>query len=77
MTRSLQRKITQVEEDLAQLDTSIAELEEKMSAPELLEDHVGLMNLNQELETARQKQEELLGDWENLSLELEEMETNG
>lgn len=77
LTRSLQRKITQVEEDLAQLDTSIAELEEKMSAPELLEDHVGLMNLNQELETARQKQEELLGDWENLSLELEEMETNG
>ena len=72
----LQRKITQVEENLAQLDTTIAQLEAQMSQPDILENHVELLALNQQLDDARQQQDELLEQWENFSLELEEMENN-
>jgi len=35
-----------------------------------------LLALNQQLDDARQQQDELLEQWENFSLELEEMENN-
>ena len=45
-------------------------------APENLEDHVKLNELNQDLEAARQDQETKLTEWEEeLSLELEEYVT--
>lgn len=72
--RNLQRKITQIEETLTSLDTSIDELEQSMNDPALVDDHVKLMALNDELESQRTQQEILLTDWENLSLELEEFE---
>ncbi|MGX7263158.1 ABC-F family ATP-binding cassette domain-containing protein [Enterococcus crotali] len=74
--RNLSRKITQIEENLANLDTTIARLEKSMSDPSLVDDHVKLMSLNEELESQRMQQEQLLSDWENLSLELEELEDN-
>ncbi|MEI5989168.1 ABC transporter ATP-binding protein [Enterococcus termitis] len=74
--RNLNRKITQIEESLANLDTTIAQLEQSMSDPSLVDDHVKLMSLNEELESQRMQQEQLLSDWENLSLELEELEGN-
>ncbi len=73
--RSLSRKITQVEEDMAKLDETIGQLEQKMVDPAVLDDHVQLNELNQALETARQDQEEKLAEWEELSLELEEYES--
>lgn len=72
--RNLKRKITQIEETLTSLDTSIDELEQSMNDPALVDDHVKLMALNDELESQRTQQETLLTDWENLSLELEEFE---
>ncbi|WP_086312412.1 ABC transporter ATP-binding protein [Enterococcus sp. 7F3_DIV0205] len=72
--RNLNRKITQIEENLATLDTTIAQLEQSMTDPALVDDHVKLMSLNEELESQRTQQEQLLSDWENLSLELEELE---
>ncbi|MFD2305119.1 ribosomal protection-like ABC-F family protein [Enterococcus termitis] len=72
--RNLKRKITQTEEDLTTLDTVIAQLEQSMNDPVLVDDHLKLMSLNEELEAQRVKQEELLSDWENLSIELEEFE---
>lgn len=74
LTRSLQRKITQVEEEMARIDEWIDQLEQEMVAPENLEDHVKLNELNQDLEAARQDQETKLTEWEELSLELEEYE---
>lgn len=74
--RTLNRKITQLEEDLATLDTTIAQVEQSMSDSTLIDDHVKLMSLNQELETLRTQQEQLLTEWENLSLELEEVNEN-
>ncbi len=74
LIRSLQRKITQVEEEMTRIDEWIDRLEQEMVAPENLEDHVKLNELNQALESARQDQETKLSEWEELSLELEEYE---
>lgn len=74
--RSLQRKITQIEEDMAQLEETVDELEQQMVSPAVLDDHVKLNELNQALDKAHQLQEEKLSEWENLSLELEEIENN-
>ncbi|MHC5215317.1 ABC transporter ATP-binding protein [Enterococcus sp. LJL128] len=73
--RNLKRKITQIEETLSKLDEHIAELEIEMSRPEVADDHVGLMELNKKLEKAHEEQEQQLQEWEDLSLELEEMES--
>ena len=74
LIRSLQRKISQVEEEMTRIDEWIDQLEQEMVAPENLEDHVKLNELNQDLEAARQDQETKLTEWEELSLELEEYE---
>lgn len=74
--RNLNRKITQIEENLANLDTTIDQLEQTMSDPALVDDHMNLMALNDELEMNRVEQEQLLTEWENLSIELEELEEN-
>ncbi|MFK4566147.1 ABC-F family ATP-binding cassette domain-containing protein [Enterococcus sp. UD-01] len=74
LVRNLTRRITQIEENLAELDQTIELLEQTMVDPALVDDHVQLMALNEELEAARKQQEDLLADWENLSLELEELE---
>ncbi|GCF92270.1 multidrug ABC transporter ATP-binding protein [Enterococcus florum] len=73
MIRSLRRKIETLEENLTILETTIAQLEESMTQPELLNDHVKLTELSAELEAKRQVQEEQLTQWEELSLELEEI----
>lgn len=73
--RSLTRKIIAIEESLTSLDTTINELEIKMSNPVFVDDHLKLMELNKQLEAHRNEQEELLCEWEALSLELEELET--
>ncbi|MGX7204458.1 ABC-F family ATP-binding cassette domain-containing protein [Enterococcus pingfangensis] len=74
LIRSLRRKIETVEETLTALDQKIAELEIQMSQPDVLNDHVQLLELTNELEAQKAKQEELLSSWEELSLELEDFE---
>ncbi|MGN8981416.1 ABC-F family ATP-binding cassette domain-containing protein [Enterococcus villorum] len=74
LIRSLQRKITQVEEEMALLDEQIDKLEQQMVMPENLDNHIKLNDLNEALEHARQTQEAKLSEWEELSLELEEYE---
>lgn len=76
LLRNLKRKITQIEENLTLIDTTIDQLEQSMSDPALVDDHMKLMDLNEELETQKTQQEEFLTEWENLSLELEELEEN-
>lgn len=72
--RTLQRKIEQLEESLLQLDTTIASLETQMSEPQISVDHLRLLALATELEAKRSEQENLLNEWETLSLILEEMD---
>lgn len=74
LIRSLRRKIEAIEETLTTLDEKIDELEAQMSQPEILNDHVQLLALTNELEAKKAEQEEQLASWEELSLELEEFE---
>ena len=74
LIRSLRRKIEAIEETLATLDEKIDALEAQMSQPEILNDHVQLLALTNELEAKKAEQEEQLASWEELSLELEDFE---
>ena len=74
LIRSLRRKIEAIEETLSALDEKIDELETQMSQPDILNDHVQLLELTNELEAKKAEQEEQLFSWEVLSLELEEFE---
>ncbi|WP_137664389.1 ABC-F family ATP-binding cassette domain-containing protein [Enterococcus hulanensis] len=74
LIRSLRRKIEAIEETLSALDEKIDELEAQMSQPDILNDHVQLLELTNELEAKKAEQEEQLSSWEELSLELEEFE---
>lgn len=74
LLRSLQRKVGDVEQKMSETDELIDQLEAEMVKPEILADHLQLQELNEKLEVARSKQNELLEKWEELSLELEEYE---
>lgn len=74
LIRSLRRTIEAIEETLSTLDEEIAELEIQMSQPDILNDHVQLLELTNDLEAKKAEQEEQLSSWEELSLELEEFE---
>ncbi|MFC0278167.1 ABC-F family ATP-binding cassette domain-containing protein [Enterococcus devriesei] len=72
LIRSLKRKIEAIEENLSNLDEKIDQLETQMSQPDILNDHVQLLELTNELEAKKAEQEEQLASWEELSIELEE-----
>lgn len=74
LVRNLQRKVNDVEQTMSQTDATIDQLEAEMVKPEILADHVQLQELNEKLEAARSNQNQLLEQWEELSLELEEYE---
>lgn len=46
-----------------------------MTLPENLDDHVKLTELDQSLQSTQKQQDDLMEQWENLSLQLEELET--
>lgn len=72
LIRSLKRKIEAIEENLSNLDEKIDQLETQMSQPDILNDHVQLLELTNELEAKKTEREEQLASWEELSIELEE-----
>lgn len=74
LIRSLKRKIEAIEENLSNLDEKIDLLETQMSQSDILNDHVQLLELTNELESKKAEQEEQLASWEELSMELEEFE---
>lgn len=71
--RNLQRQVEAIEEQLAELDQKIEALELAMTQPEVLNDHLKLNELNQESEVAQAEQLTLMDQWEQLSLELENL----
>lgn len=71
--RNLQRQVEAIEEQLAELDQKIEALELEMTQPEVLNDHLKLNELNQESEVAQAEQLTLMDQWEQLSLELENL----
>jgi len=74
--RTLQRKVDQIESDLATIEMTISELEKAMTEPEVLNDHLKLTTFNQQLEAAHHQQEQWLEEWEESSLALEEAQSS-
>lgn len=72
LLRNLQRKIEKIEHDLTIIEEEMAAAEIKMTEPEILNNHVKLNELNQQIEQGQEKQLQLMEEWEELSLALEE-----
>lgn len=72
--RQARRKVEQIENQLAKLEDDIANYQTQMADPDILDDHVQLQKLNQQLEEAQEAQMTLLEEWEQESLVLESLE---
>lgn len=72
--RQARRKVEQIENQLAKLEDDIANYQTQMADPDILDDHVQLQKLNQQLEETQEAQMTLLEEWEQESLILESLE---
>lgn len=71
--RALERLVEQAEKNLHELEERIETIQNEMGLPENLEDHEALQKLNSDLNNSFKEQEQLMEEWENLSIELEEL----
>lgn len=62
--RSRQRKLEQLEQDIALLEQETSTLEEELALPEVFNDYVLVQQKNEQLEERRNKLEELYSEWE-------------
>ncbi|QKY71227.1 ABC-F family ATP-binding cassette domain-containing protein [Lentibacillus sp. CBA3610] len=61
--RKKERKITELEETIDQLETELAALEQKMTEPEVYEDHEKSLELTKQTSEIKQKIEQLMEEW--------------
>lgn len=71
LLRSLSRAVNQLEESMNEVEQTIEDLKIEMTKPEIIDDHVQLLSLNQKLEEKQLELEELMSQWEEKSIELE------
>lgn len=64
--RSRQRKLEQLERDIAAHESDITELEQQLASPEVFNDYVLVLEKNAELEKVRLELEGFYAEWENL-----------
>jgi ATP-binding cassette subfamily F protein 3 len=74
LQRQITRRIEKAEADLAEVDETIENLQLAMADPTNSSDHSKLSELQKQIEVLETKQEALMEDWENASLELEELD---
>lgn len=74
LERRLAREIEAIEEELTQLEETIAALELTLTDPEVFSDYERTQEHNQELLAIQYKQHDLLEQWEEKTLELEELQ---
>lgn len=72
--RQIERQVEKLEMELHEIEEVIESIQKEMEIPSNLEDHEVLKKLNDTLNESFEKQEDLLEAWENMSLELEELE---
>ena len=63
--------IEKIEKQLAETEESQAAIEQEMTDPKYISDPGALMDLQKELDTLESQQEELLTEWEEANLALE------
>lgn len=69
--RKLERKIRSAEEQLEKIEKEIEEIHQRMTAPDVLSDHVALANLQKEVDGLEEKQMRVMEEWEENSTALE------
>ncbi|MFY8329355.1 ABC-F family ATP-binding cassette domain-containing protein [Vagococcus carniphilus] len=70
--RTLERQVEQLEKELHEMEEAIESIQKEMELPANLKDHEALQKLNETLTSSFKQQEDLLNQWEEVSLALEE-----
>lgn len=73
LIRQLTRRIEAIENETAELEQSIEELESELTKPDVYEDHIKVQEINDQLQLLTNQYEELMEEWESSTLELENL----
>ena len=71
--RRLTRAIAEVEESLGKMDAEIAALQDELLNPDFADDHVKLMELQEQIDELQMQHDNRSEEWLNLQEELEEL----
>lgn len=72
--RQLSRRIEALENEMAELEQAIEAIELQLTEPEVFGDHIQVQELNGKLTALQTRNEQLLMEWEEKSIELEELD---
>lgn len=72
--RQLIRRIEALESEMAELEQAIEAIELQLTEPEVFGDHIQVQELNGKLTALQTRNEQLLTEWEEKSIELEELD---
>lgn len=73
LIRQLTRRIEALETEMAELESTIQDLENQLTLPEVFGNHVKVQEINQILQELKVKNETSMNEWEEQSLALEEL----
>lgn len=73
--RKTRGKISRLETEIDLLDEKISSIQEKINSPEASADYERILSLTDELNETTNKQEELMLEWQELTEELEKLES--
>ncbi|MER2001679.1 MAG: ABC-F family ATP-binding cassette domain-containing protein [Carnobacterium inhibens] len=74
LLRQLTRRIEVIEKEMEEVETIITQCETQLIDPEVFGDHVHVQELNEEITGAQERLDNLVSEWEEKSLQLEEMQ---
>jgi len=74
MLRQLTRRIESIESEMEVLETAITNYETQLIDPEIFGDHLRVQELNEEMTVAQETLDNLVNEWEEKSLKLEELQ---
>ncbi|MER2226164.1 MAG: ABC-F family ATP-binding cassette domain-containing protein [Carnobacterium sp.] len=72
--RQLTRRIETIEVEMDELETIITNCETQLIDPEVFGDHLRVQELNTEINVAQEKLDSLVSEWEEKSLQVEELQ---
>ncbi|MGX7394778.1 ABC transporter ATP-binding protein [Carnobacterium mobile] len=72
--RQLSRRIEALESEMSELEQAIEAIELQLTEPEVFGDHIQVQELNGKLTDLQTRNEQLLTEWEEKSIELEELD---
>ncbi|ALV22686.1 ABC-F family ATP-binding cassette domain-containing protein [Carnobacterium antarcticum] len=73
LVRQLKRRVDTLETDMSAIEQNIETFELQLTEPEVFGDHVKVQEINQELTALHSQLDGILAEWEEKSIELEEL----